>query len=215
VVVIQPTPLPTPGWVNIVNQTFEGIFPGSWTLVDQNTGGSFLFGKRNCQVFEGSFSGWAVGGGTIGSGAVCGSNYPDGISTWMVYGPFSLSNVNVAELAMKAWYHTESYPDPNAGQDYARWCASPDGATFYCYQISGSSGGWVDLSMDLAAVPFFGSLLEDSSVWVAVQFESDLNINLPGGLFVDNVRVRRCTQNCAFAGPVAVPGSWGEIVIHR
>lgn len=209
----QPTPLPTPGWVDIANQTFEGDFPGAWTLVD-NTGGAFSFGKRGCQPFQGAFSGWAVGGGSSGTSLECAANYPNQVTTWMVFGPFSLAGDTAAELTLKAWYQTESYPDPDADQDQVRWCASPDGSTFYCYQVSGSSGGWVDLAMDLANVPVFGSMLGDDSVWIGVQFESDLNINLPVGLYVDNVRVRRCVLNCAQAAPVLVPDNWEPITIE-
>jgi hypothetical protein len=127
----------------------------------------------------------------------------------MVYGPFSLVSVPAAQLSLQASYLTE------AGFDFARWCASPDGITFSCFQVSGDSGGWGEFTLDLAAVPVFGSLLGDGTVWVALQFESDLNINFAGGMFVDNVKVRRCIQNCSLAAPVAVPEDWEAVVIDR
>jgi hypothetical protein len=202
-------------WVNIVNQTFESEFPGPWTLFD-NTGGAYFFGKRDCEKFAGTFGGWAVGGGTAGSALGCGSNYPaDNTVTAMIYGPFSLEGEVAAEFLLKAWYNTESYPEPGASQDWVRWCASPDGVTFYCYQVSGDSDGWTDLALDLGAAPAIGSLLGDQSVWVMVQFESDLNITLPGGLYVDNVKVRRCMANCDLVMPIEALLNWKIVVIEK
>lgn len=183
------TPTPSPVWINLTLQTFEGAFPGAWTLADA-TGGSYTFGKRSCMPYGGVYSGWALGGGSDGGGLPCGANYPDAAESWMIYGPFSLEGATMAELTFKAWYNTES------GADYVRWMASPDGGTYYGWQISGASGSWTDLTLDLDDVPGYGSFLGDEEVWVAVQFTSDADVNLPHGLHVDNLTVRKCTSFC-------------------
>ncbi len=88
-----PTPTPTPvPWVTIVDEDFEGAFPGPWTVFDNNgsTAGEYYWADRTCRVYAGSYSGWVVGGGANGSPLACGSMYPNNADSWMVYGPFNL-----------------------------------------------------------------------------------------------------------------------------
>ncbi|MEA3441561.1 MAG: hypothetical protein U9R58_14910, partial [Chloroflexota bacterium] len=65
---LQPESLSADGWVTIMSEDFEGDFPGSWTVVDNNGGDEYYWNKRNCRPYQGSNSGWAVGGGADGSG---------------------------------------------------------------------------------------------------------------------------------------------------
>ncbi len=179
------TPTPKPAWEIIFEDGFEGDFPGSWKLLD-NTGGSYQFGKSDCRSAAGNFSAWAVGTGT----ANCTTLYPEKTTTWMIFGPFDLSNALAADLKFKAYYNTE----PN--WDYVRWLASSNGTTYNGWQISGNSGGWVEHMLDLADVPNSGSMLGDDSVWIAFQFASDTDVNFLDGFFVDEVKLRKCTANC-------------------
>ncbi len=114
------TPTPTtdvPDWEILVNTTFEGDFPGGWEVSDNGWfAGEYYWAARNCQVFEGNSSGWAVGGGANGGGLSCGSNYPNNAESWMVYGPFSLENATAAGMNFKLWTNTES-----AGMKYVPW----------------------------------------------------------------------------------------------
>ena len=104
-------------WTTIVSTDFEGTWPGPWQLAGGNdpTAGQHFWGKRNCVAFAGSYSGWGVGGGAQGSALGCGANYPDNAISWMVYGPFSLTDASAAELQFKLWSNTEADYDLLAG----------------------------------------------------------------------------------------------------
>lgn len=179
------------GWVTIVSEDFEGTFPGStWSVQDYQSGyGEYYWAKRNCRAYAGSYSGWAVGGGANGSGLSCGSNYPDYAYSWMTYGPFSLADATAAELTFQAWQYSES------GYDYLCRLASTDGSDFYGSCSSGNSSGWTSLTLDLANVYTLGDLRGQSSVWVALLFESDDSYNYAEGAHVDNVVLRKCTAS--------------------
>ncbi len=97
-----PTPTPTqpPAWTTIVQEGFEGGFPAGWTVTDPGFE-QYYWAKRNCRAYAGSNSGWAMGGGSIGAGLPCYSNYIDYAYSWMIYGPFSLSGATAADFSSK------------------------------------------------------------------------------------------------------------------
>ena len=65
-----------PGWTTIVDTSFEGGFPGSWSVFDGLSGyGEYYWAKRGCRAYAGSYSGWAIGGGANGAALSCGSYY--------------------------------------------------------------------------------------------------------------------------------------------
>lgn len=68
----------------IMPQNFEGAWPApGWQLLDKSSqdGGEYLFGKRNCHPWTGSYAGWSVGGGAQGSALACSANFPDEADT--------------------------------------------------------------------------------------------------------------------------------------
>ena len=183
-----PTPTVTPNssWVTIFSENFEGSFPTGWQLAD-SSGGAYKWGKRNCEVFQGGSSGWAVGGGSVGQSLACGSNYPLNVQTWMAYGPFSLADATDAEVLSEIWVYSEN--------DYDDLClmASINNFNYYGTCYDGDSQGWVSVNFDLTNVFTLGNLTGQSNVWIAVIFRSDEIINYPNGAFVDDIVVRKCT----------------------
>lgn len=181
-----PSPIP-PGWITIMREDFEESFPGAWNVFDYDgsDNGEFYWGKRNCRSYAGDFSGWAVGAGPDGAALSCGSNYPDNVNTWMIYGPFDLSDAAAAELRFKYWL------DSAAGTDIFSWGASITGTHFYIYSVTGNSGGWKDQAMDLSNIHTIGNLLGEPQVWIALTFISDESINLPEGIYVDDIHLRK------------------------
>ncbi|MCH8838904.1 MAG: matrixin family metalloprotease, partial [Candidatus Marinimicrobia bacterium] len=99
---------------------------------------------------------------------------------WLIYGPFDLSDASSAALDFYYWNNSES------GWDYFKYMASTDGATFYGYQHSGSTGGWVQRSFDLSNVPSFGDMTGYSQVYIAFLFTSDGSITNEGA-YVDDI----------------------------
>ncbi len=158
--------------VTIMTQTFEGTFPSTgWTLIDQN-GTGHQWGKETYRVHGGSYSMWecAAGANALPSG----SDYPNGMRTWALYGPFDLSDASAAQLTF--WRSVQT-ADAN---DYVFWGSSGDGSSYSGYISYLGSGAWTSTTYDLAAN------LGDNSVWIAFMFESDAS-GVSKGAFIDDV----------------------------
>lgn len=206
--VLKNYPTSSGGWVTIVSTDFEGAFPSPWAVVDgdSSSNGEYYWAKRNCRPYAGSYSGWAVGGGTNGGALSCGSNYPNNAKSWMIYGPFSLVGATAGDLRFNLWLNTES------NYDYVARYASIDGTNFYGAATSGNSNGWIDRVLDLTNVYILGNLMGQPNVWVALYFYSDSSINYPEGAYVDNIVLRKCTAaSCPTAGGVE-PEAGGHLV---
>lgn len=171
------------GWVTVMEENFEGTFPGQWNVFDNNgsTGGEYYWAKRNCRPYQGSYSGWAVGGGANGSSLSCGSNFPNDAESWMIYGPFSLADATDGVLDYSMWLNTD-----DSGGDFIYIGASVDGSNFSLVEgWYGSTGGWVDESASLA------DWLGEPEVWISFIFVSDDANTLPEGLYLDNISLSK------------------------
>jgi len=157
--------------------------------------GEYYWARRSCRPYQGSYSAWAVGGGAHGSSKSCGTNYPDRADSWMIYGPFSLTDATDAELTFQLWLRSE------AGYDGICWGASTDGRSFGMRCESGNSGGWTSRRLDLMNAPGLGNLTGRPNVWIALRFLSDGSINYPEGAYVDNLLLRKYVG----APPTPVP----------
>jgi hypothetical protein len=204
---MQPPPV---GWQTLVNTTFEGDFPGSWDVFDNDgaSHGVFNWASRTCRPYQGSNSGWAVGGGSNGSSLGCGSNYPNYADSWMVYGPFSLVNTTAARLDYKLWLNSES--------NYDGVCrmASTNGVNFTGFCSSGNSSGWIDRTLDLANIGGT-DLRGEPQVWVLIMFSSDLDTNYAEGGYVDNVVLRRCYETSCPSITTTSLEADGSLLIER
>ncbi|MGC8826954.1 MAG: hypothetical protein ACP5TV_08125 [Anaerolineae bacterium] len=112
-------------WQTITTQNFEGAFPGGWTVSDYSDtdGGEYYWAKRTCRLFAGSYSGWSIGGGANGSALACGSQYPNNIYSWLIFGPVSLADATAADLQFKLWLNSEAGYDDifyTSGRRHAR-----------------------------------------------------------------------------------------------
>ena len=185
-----PTPTPTPpaGWINIMTEDFEGDFPrAGWEVLDDNGSsyGEYYWAKRDCRPHAGSYSGWCVGGGANGSLLSCGANYPNDARSWMIYGPFDLSDATDAELLFHFWVKS------SVGYDWLGWYASTDGTDFYGSGFSGDSEGWLYREFDLTDVYILGDLTGQPAVWIAFIFTSTPVVNYPEGGYVDDIILRK------------------------
>lgn len=198
-----PTPTATPlSWVDVFTDNFEGAFPNSWQISD-NMGGQYQWGLSDCQIFEGTYSAWIIGGGSVGTNLNCQSSYLNSMYSWMIYGPFSLAGMTEAELNFEVWFNSE------ASKDKVCYIVSGDGGFTlgnydgYCWSGSslyttGNVDGWITESLNLADVYGNGntSYIGDSTVYAGFVFFSDATNVLPEGAYVDNVVIRRCASNC-------------------
>ena len=201
-----PTPTSTPGtWTTILSEDFEGSFPGSWNVLDDQVGyGEYYWGRRTCEPYSGSYSGWAVGAGADGQNLDCGADYPNNADAWMIYGPFSLSDASEAEMRFKAWINTQPTSTMN---DYLCWMASTDGTHFFGECAWGDSSGWFDQVLDFGNVGDCGDMIGRPQVWVGLCFQSDSAVVYAEGAYVDDVLVRRCVDGGCPAGSSGISGS--------
>jgi hypothetical protein len=148
----------------------------------------YYWGKRSCRLFEGSYSGWAVGAGTDGQTLNCGDDYPVNAVSWMIYGPFSLSDATEAEMRLNAWVNTDN------SNDYVCWMASVDGINFAGDCAWGDTASWSEQVLDFSNVTDYGdtSMLGESQVWVGFLFHSDGSVVSTEGAYVDDILVRKC-----------------------
>ncbi|MCI0578403.1 MAG: hypothetical protein L0332_08050, partial [Chloroflexi bacterium] len=194
------TPTPPSGWVTIINEGFEGAFPGPWQLLDTYPGGGeYYWGQRDCLSNSGAFSGWAVGGGADGAGLPCGSNYPNNAQSRMIYGPFNLADAVAADLTFQLWQNSQ----PN--YDFLCRSASINGSNFSGTCTSGASGGWIAQTLDLTNVPTLGNLTGQPAVWIALSFISNSNNNGAVGAYVDNIVLRKFVSTVGNAAPALPP----------
>lgn len=175
---------PVTTWAVLVNETFEGSFPGVWDVSDNDgtANGEYFWAKRSCRANGGTYSGWGVGGGANGAALGCGSSYPNNADSWMVFGPFSLADAAAAELNFDLWLNTEF------GIDEVCRLASTDGTNFDGTCTYGDSVGWITRTLNLS------SYLGQSNVWIALNFYSDASDVLAEGGYVDNIVLRKCTS---------------------
>jgi hypothetical protein len=188
---IMPTPTQVSGWVTVINEGFEGSWPKTgWLVVDdsQTDGGEYLWAPDDTRAHSGGMSIWPARGGADGVDPAQ-SVYPDNLDTWIVYGPFDLSDATAADMTFYAWAQIED------DYDGFFWGASTDGASFDGYIARSDSAGWVEVPLDLA------SWLGESEVYVGFDFQSDESLG-DEGVWVDDVLVRK------YVGVGAAPRSW-------
>ncbi|MDD3829085.1 MAG: C39 family peptidase [Anaerolineae bacterium] len=197
------------GWTIIKSETFEGSFPNAWEVGDNNGTdyGEYVWQRRSCLPYAGSFSGWAIGGGASGSALGCGSQYPNHADSWMIYGPFSLADASAADLSFKLWLNSEP--------DYDKLCrmASLNGTNFFGMCTTGNTSGWTDRVLDLANVYNLGNLMGQSQVWIALRFVSDDSVTYAEGAHVDNVVLRKSVG--AGAAPIVPAGPADPATLHE
>jgi hypothetical protein len=167
-------------WTEMMNEDWEGVWPeGSpgWAVYDNNgtTGGNLLWDDDDFKPRTGLWSAWPANGGTDGVDPQY-NNYRNDMESWMVYGPFDLSNCAQADFDFWYWNKSEDT------YDWLGWAASPNGVNFYGYQISGDQSTWNYVDFNLA--PYLG----DSSVWLMFRFTSDYTVT-DIGAFIDDVRL--------------------------
>lgn len=162
---------------------FSGAFPGPWTLVE-NGAGEVLWGKTGKKYKSPTKSVWCAKGGA--DGVKPGTDYPVSMDSWMVYGPFDLSNPDYAEITFKTWLYSEVY------YDLLWWMVSIDGSNYYG---SGASGywGWIYPKIDLTNVYVLGDITGAPQVWFALRFTSDGSISYKGA-YADDVKISKFTD---------------------
>lgn len=194
-------PLVSPeGWQTIKSEGFEGTFPSSgWSVWDESADGyERYWGKEDYKPRSGSWSAWPASGGAQRVDASTG-RYPHNMDTWMVYGPFDLSNATDAQTAFYLWRQIE------LEWDYIFFGVSPDGNYWDGYTWDGE-GGWTEIVVSLAG--FTG----DNSVWVGWYFHSDGSV-AQAGPFVDDITISQRLPDPPAPPVVSISRSGSDVVL--
>ncbi len=193
-------PLVAAGWGNLMTEDFESTFPGSKWLLDGNP----TWGKVMYRKHAGSYSVYAVGGGS--AKVTPPGPYPPNKTTWMLSGPYDLTQASDAELSFYHWTNTEFTSDFKH-DDFCTLASI--GGNFYgeCYsgnftQDPGNVQGWNPGTFDLTDVNHLGNLTGKPEVWIAFYFRSDASVQSEGA-YVDDVALRVYTG--ATPTPTATP----------
>jgi hypothetical protein len=192
------------GCVTLLDEAFEGVFPGSWSI-EPGSGCGYMWGDVACTARSGNWSVWA-GDDRVDSNCPdlnpCSpafDGYANDTNTWLIRGPFDLSGVGPSDEATFShwqWLDTES------GFDFLFWGVSIDGANFWGFNRSGNIGEYVLETIDFHNVPVLGDVTGTAAVWIGFNFLSDSSIT-DTGAFVDDVRVSVCPS----VSPCTAPGA--------
>ena len=165
-------------WQTIKYEDFEGAFPSAgWTVTDRsNDGFERYWNKDDFKPYAGLGSAWPAAGGANSVDPEV-SYYPNDMNTWMIYGPFDLSNATDAQTVFRLWRKIE----PTF--DFLFFGVSANGTNFTGVSWSGNVG-WTEIPVN------YGAWSGDSSVWVGWQFSSNGSIDGEGP-FVDNISIQK------------------------
>ncbi|MDZ7260608.1 MAG: dockerin type I domain-containing protein [candidate division KSB1 bacterium] len=174
-------------FITIVQENFEGAFPtGLWRVFDGDgtTNGEYYWGVTDYKYKSPTHSAWCARSGA--NGLTPPANYPSNCKSWMVYGPFNLSDANWAALYFSFWIDTES------NYDWVYFAASTNGPNFCSTGLSGFAGEtvWLDWIFNLRDVPNLGDVTGKSSVWIAFIFTSDGSVN-KRGVYLDDIVLKK------------------------
>jgi subtilisin-like proprotein convertase family protein len=162
--------------VPIMTQTFEGTFPPAtgWSVFDANPydGKEYYWDDDDYKHYNGSWAAWPANGGADGVDPAQ-SMYPANMDTWMIYGPFDLSNAKSANVAFMLWRQIE------LNYDHIFFGISSDGMTYNGLSWDGSAD-WENKVFDLN--PYLG----DDEVWMGWHFISDGSIQYEGS-WIDEI----------------------------
>ncbi len=187
--------LTSQGWTTLLSEGFEGDFPGStWA-----TEGDPTWGRSTYRAHEGSGSAYCAGGGEFGVEPP--GPYLEDMVSWMVAGPFDLSQATEAELSFAHW--TETEPEQ---RDLFAVMASADGENWDGPSWSGdlytACNGWCSETLLLSDFPGLGNLCGHSQVWLGFAFYSDSYV-VYEGTYVDGIVLRAYSEEAGTITPTA------------
>ena len=132
--------------------------------------------------------------------------YPNNVNSWMVAGPFDLTDATDAQVQFHAWIDTE-YRSTDEHDDFAIY-ASVDGQHFSGTGWWGNwagpdhCNGWCNDTFDLTDV------CGQPKVWIAVRFRSDSNSTNDEGVYVDDIEVRAKFRDNTTHFSIYLPEVW-------
>ncbi len=169
-------------WTTITSENFEGTFPStSWSAMYNSGYTNAYWGKVNNVSHTGSYSAWCAAAGTNGISPTLGY-YPDNTNSWLVYGPFDLSDALAARLSFYLKYSTEPT------NDYFYYGVSIDNGSYYGNYLTGTSNTWTKYIFNLAdSSTYLGNLCGQKNIRIAFNFKSNGTYNHYSGAYIDDI----------------------------
>lgn len=189
------------GWEIIASETFEGAFPnGLWSAYGGTSDGLDIYwDDDDYRPYTDYWAAWPAKGGWDGLDPEF-NTYPNNLYSWMVYGPFDLSNATDADTFFELWRNIET------GWDWVFFGASADGSNFYGQMWDGYAD-WEFQDI------YYTSFVGDSSVWIAWVFSSDGSVTYEGP-WVDDVVIWKYTVPCYTLTTGINPGGGGSVTAN-
>ncbi|MEN6643956.1 MAG: caspase family protein [Armatimonadia bacterium] len=164
--------------LSIFSDGFEGAFPGSWYLANNDAAHDPNWGPTTYRKYSGSKSLFCGQTGPANQASL--HRYPDNInSNWVTYGPFDLTGVTEGRATFRIWVKTEE------GYDWMRAGWSLNDVNYEGLEWSGNSGGWITAEVPLNNPAFTNTYLGASSVYFSFWFHSDDSVHYEGA-YVDD-----------------------------
>ena len=186
-------------WDILLEEDFEGAFPrGSCAVYDvSNDGFERTWDDDDFRPFGGSWAGWPANGGANGVDPSV-SDYPANLDSWLICGPYDLSNAQKFLVKFYRWMEI------NDADDMVFVAASTNGQHF-------SGLGWYGTQAWVHYNVWFGGVAGDDSVWVAWGFQSDDDEDRAEGAWIDDLEVWRYNTPDTICGDLD-PGSKGIVL---
>ncbi len=181
----------------VLQDDFEGAFLDQWQLASES---ATMWGLSSYRAVSGTQSVYCAGGGNP---APQGGPYPNDMSSWMAFGPFSLADATAVSLAFSLWMKTEP-AFGNTYPDYFFYGTSLNGRDFEGFVTGGDTDGWSRIEVDSSEFSDV-DILGETDVWIAFGFVSDEN-TADEGVYIDDVifeviTPEPCTLTCSASVP--------------
>jgi M6 family metalloprotease-like protein len=181
------------GAITLFADDFEGSFPGQWKVYGvHGYAGRAMWGKVSCKTSGGSGAAWCAAGGSAPQ-PPCTTYIPDH-GTFLIYGPFDLSDASEGTLDFDLWYDINDGGDPANAEDLVGWLFSVDGQSFPAGEgATGTSEGWEHVSLKLSDMQLDdgSSLIGKPQVWLGFVFVSSATTTPREGAYIDNVVLKK------------------------
>lgn len=189
--IVIDAPMPQAGWTTITTEGFEGSWPSSgWTVTSDATyyGVPVTWAPSDYQVHGGTQAAWPHASAVDPWETYTLTPSTGYVTSWAVYGPFSLGDATDAQLTFYLSY------DLGPG-DSVRWLASTDGSQYYGYGYTGSYNwdSWSQVAFDLKNVPTLGNLCGQPAVHIAFVYMADSVQDYNEGAYIDDILLQKYT----------------------
>ena len=189
-------------WELLFDEGFEGTFPQSGCVTfDDNNGDSYerYWGADDDRPLTGLQAGWPAKEGADGVEPT-GDAYPDNLDSWLLCGPFDLSQADKFIVQYSYWHEILDI----IGDSFF-FGISTDGVNFQGTASVGTTPSWLVKREHIRGVS------DHSTVWLAWVFTSDDNGAFGEGVWLDDLQVWQYSTPMDVCGHVD-PGNKGIVL---